>query len=122
LLFVLTFCCAVSDMPPEYANTGHVSEKTDSFAFGIVLLELLTGLTPEGTIELHTELDDGIFEEAATNAHRDPRAGGWPPAVVRALAQVSKQCLRLFAKRRATVKDVLPMLEALEVLKGHGCS
>ena len=30
-------------MPTEYYMLGHVSEKTDSFAYGIVLVELLTG-------------------------------------------------------------------------------
>jgi hypothetical protein len=30
----------------EYYMNGHVSEKTDAFAFGVVLLELLAGLDP----------------------------------------------------------------------------
>lgn len=31
-------------MPVEYTTFGHVSEKTDSFAFGLVLIELVTDL------------------------------------------------------------------------------
>jgi serine/threonine protein kinase len=41
-------------MPPEYTMSGHVSEKTDSFAFGMVLLELLAGRPPRETAELYT--------------------------------------------------------------------
>ena len=33
-------------MPAEYLMAGHISEKTDTFAFGVVLLELLTGRPP----------------------------------------------------------------------------
>ena len=35
-----------SYMPPEYLQFGHISVKTDAYAFGIVLMELLTGLSP----------------------------------------------------------------------------
>ena len=31
-------------MPPEYQAHGHVSLLTDSFAFGMLAIELLTGL------------------------------------------------------------------------------
>jgi serine/threonine protein kinase len=41
-------------MPPEYTMSGHVSEKTDSFAFGMVLLELLAGRPPRETAALYT--------------------------------------------------------------------
>ena len=33
-------------MAPEYVQYGIISAKTDMFAFGMVLLELLTGLQP----------------------------------------------------------------------------
>ena len=38
-----SFCLA---QPVEYMQMGQVSEKTDTFAFGVVLCELLTGLSP----------------------------------------------------------------------------
>jgi serine/threonine protein kinase len=35
-----TFAAGLQGMPPEFKISGHVSEKTDSYAFGIVLLEV----------------------------------------------------------------------------------
>lgn len=36
--------CLCSSAAPEYSLSGLVSEKTDVYAFGVVLLELLSGL------------------------------------------------------------------------------
>lgn len=33
-------------LAPEYAESGRVSTKTDVYAFGIILLELITGRRP----------------------------------------------------------------------------
>ena len=33
-------------MAPEYLKKGHISDKVDAYAVGVVLLELLTGLNP----------------------------------------------------------------------------
>lgn len=35
----------VGHIAPEYLSTGQSSEKTDVFGFGILLLELITGMT-----------------------------------------------------------------------------
>ena len=45
--------------PPEYAMSGHVSEKTDAFALGVVLLELLTAL-PSSNRETNEFLYQGL--------------------------------------------------------------
>jgi serine/threonine protein kinase len=51
--------------PLEYLQLGHVSEKTDAYAFGVVLLELLTGEPPN---EGHTMLAGNVLAAATREA------------------------------------------------------
>jgi hypothetical protein len=102
-------------MAPEYARTNRVSEKTDSYAFGVILLELLTGLPPQAAIDLHAAADpssEQAFFNLKLKERADPRAGGWPAAAVSALGPgAAQRCLRQGVAQRATVDEVRPALE-----------
>jgi len=47
-------------MAPEYAASGKLTEKSDVFSFGVVLLELITGRKPVD--KTHPFLDDSMVE------------------------------------------------------------
>jgi N-acetylneuraminic acid mutarotase len=101
--------------PMEYCQMGHVSEKTDTFAFGVVLLELLTAKPPSSAGEfLFAELAP-MLEEPSTVLPPllDRRAGQWPMEKALALAAIAQKCLEMFVRKRCAVRDVLVKLDVL---------
>jgi serine/threonine protein kinase len=99
-------------MSPEYTANGQVSEKLDSYAFAIVLLELLTGKPPSAVAALNIEEPD-VYAEM--QQYVDGRAGAWAPAVVHRLAAVAERCIEFRPRTRASVRDVVDELEELEL-------
>lgn len=103
--------------PQEYAMMGHVSEKTDAFALGVVLCELLTAMPPsnrETNEFLYSELSPVLREAAKALPPRlDRRAGKWPQKKALALAAIAKRCLENFPRDRCAVRDVLVELDVL---------
>ena len=103
--------------PPEYTGQGHVSEKTDTFAFGVVVLELLTAKTPSNkdTSEfLYAELEPVMrLASKLLPPLLDARAGKWPRKKALALAKIAQKCLEMFPRNRCAVRDVLVELDVL---------
>jgi serine/threonine protein kinase len=42
-------------MAPEYASTGKITDRSDVFSFGVVLLEIITGMSPVLSDELDND-------------------------------------------------------------------
>ncbi|KAL8539556.1 hypothetical protein ACS0TY_001240 [Phlomoides rotata] len=94
---------------PEYQRTGEVSPKSDVYAFGIVILQLLTA---KPAIALAHKV-----ETAMENNHLiqvlDPEAR-WPIEEAKDLALIALKCTELRRKDRPDLQDVvLPALEEL---------
>jgi serine/threonine protein kinase len=106
-------------MPMEYLQSGHVSEKTDTYAFGVVLCELLTG---EGPVSADREMLQSKMYVALANAKRnlppllDARLGGsdgWPLKRAIALGRIARRCIEMLPDTRCVVADVLVELDGL---------
>ncbi|GBG71281.1 hypothetical protein CBR_g8703 [Chara braunii] len=81
---------------PEYWRSRILDEKTDVYAFGITVLEILTGKMSNAyeTIESAVE-DDGAFRNAL-----DPNADGWDMELTRKVARLGLQCASLDMRHR----------------------
>lgn len=102
-------------MAPE-APRFDISAKLDSFAFGVVLLELLTGLPPLDEDRSESDLLSYIQENCDDDdisSFLDKRAGNWDIKVANTVYFISKKCVELLKKDRALVSDILPELEKL---------
>lgn len=95
------------------AFDGDVSVKLDTFSFGVVLLELLTGLPPydasreDQDLVTYMEDYDDIIEML------DARAGSWNVCIATRLYDIAKSCLTRRKKFRPTMTEVLKKIEEI---------
>ncbi|XP_021765034.1 U-box domain-containing protein 35-like [Chenopodium quinoa] len=95
---------------PEYQRTGRVSTKSDIYALGVVILQLLTAKAAIGISYL---VEDAIDEDNLIEI-LDPEAGEWPEKETLELALLGLQCSELRGRDRPDLRDkVLPALERM---------
>ncbi|KAJ8772328.1 hypothetical protein K2173_027505 [Erythroxylum novogranatense] len=101
----------LSYMDPEYQRTGLISAKSDVYAFGLVILQLLTAKPAMAlTHTVESAIDDGCLVEIL-----DSTAGSWPLQETEELAKLGLSCSELRRKDRPDLKEhVLPLLGRLK--------
>jgi serine/threonine protein kinase/Leucine-rich repeat (LRR) protein len=98
-------------MPPEYMSGGEVSVKTDSYAVGVVICEILTGLNPMA--KPLVQLVEGALEDEELETILDAKIVWEDRDLAKQLADIAVRCSRGRKEKRATVQEVLPELERL---------
>ncbi|XP_045085680.1 probable LRR receptor-like serine/threonine-protein kinase At1g05700 isoform X1 [Aegilops tauschii subsp. strangulata] len=109
-------------LDPEYFRSYHISEKSDLYSFGVVLLELITGHAPVIPINdsmsihigewVHQSLDHGNIESIV-----DAKMGGdYDINSVWKAADLALHCKRDASRERPTMAEVVAQLkECLEL-------
>jgi serine/threonine protein kinase len=108
-------------LAPEYASSGKLTDRSDVFSFGVMLLELLTGRRP---IDTTNYMEDSLVDwarpllgaalagETGFAELVDPRLGGEYSAVeMERLAACAAASTRHSAKRRPKMSQIVRALE-----------
>ncbi|XVE82398.1 hypothetical protein DITRI_Ditri16bG0001300 [Diplodiscus trichospermus] len=108
---------------PEYIATGHLYVKSDVYGFGVVLLEMMTGLRatdtkrPAGQQNLVDWLKPTLSQKRKLKSIMDARIEGQysSKAAIKS-AELTLKCLEQEPKNRPAMKEVLEALERIESL------
>jgi serine/threonine protein kinase len=95
-------------MDPEYQLTGTVRPKSDLYALGIIILQLLTGKCPLGLIlSVEEAIKNGTLPDILDNSQTD-----WPIVEAEMLAKLGLRCTALKCRDRPNLdSELLPELE-----------
>ena len=100
-------------MAPEIVRGTYDYEKVDIFAFGVLQLELLTGLPvvcPERREDLVTYVERVIGGDENISLVLDPNAGDWTNLGQRWYSDIVAKSLELSPNRRSNIRECLQRL------------
>ncbi|XP_051497485.1 interleukin-1 receptor-associated kinase 4 isoform X1 [Apus apus] len=105
-------------MAPE-ALRGEITPKSDIFSFGVVLLEIITGLPPvdenrepQLLLSIKDEIED---EEATIEDYVDEKMSDWAAPSVHKMYSVAEKCLNERKNRRPDIKMVQKHLQEIKI-------
>ncbi|KZV31033.1 serine/threonine-protein kinase cx32 [Dorcoceras hygrometricum] len=108
---------------PEYIATGHLYVKSDVYGFGVVLLEMLTGLRaldtrrPREQKNLVEWLKPSLSGRRKALSIMDPKLEGqYSSKAVLHAAQLTLKCLEEEHRKRPAMKDVVEGLEQIAAM------
>ncbi|KAK7290293.1 hypothetical protein RIF29_04604 [Crotalaria pallida] len=105
---------------PEYALHGQLSVKADTYSYGVVVLEIISG---QKSSELRTDDDDGDFllQRAWKLYERDMHldlvdktleTGDYDPEEVKKIIEIALLCTQASAATRPTMSEVVVLLKS----------
>ncbi|KAL4572790.1 hypothetical protein LXL04_019575 [Taraxacum kok-saghyz] len=111
---------------PEYVSTGHLYVKSDVYGFGIVLVEMLTGMRaldtnrPAAQQNLSDWVKPYLADRRKLKNIMDSRLEGrYPSKAAVEIAQLALTCLENEPKTRPSMKEVVHKLEQLDAINGR---
>ncbi|XP_009401300.2 probable receptor-like serine/threonine-protein kinase At5g57670 [Musa acuminata AAA Group] len=108
-----TFGC----LAPEYFMHGIVDEKTDVFAFGVFLLEIISGRKPvDGSHRSLLSWARPFLDDGSLQMLVDPRLGDdYDMEQLKRLSFAASLCIRATASLRPSMTEILELLEGGEI-------
>uniref|UniRef100_A0A8R7JWE2 non-specific serine/threonine protein kinase n=1 Tax=Triticum urartu TaxID=4572 RepID=A0A8R7JWE2_TRIUA len=110
-------------MAPEYASSGKLTEKSDVFSFGVVLLELMTGRKPvdssrplgdESLVEWARPLLSRALETGKLEGLVDPRLErNFNEVEMFRMIESAAACIRHSSSKRPRMSQVVRVLDSL---------
>ncbi|XP_076954381.1 proline-rich receptor-like protein kinase PERK8 [Bidens hawaiensis] len=110
-------------LAPEYASSGRLTEKSDVFSFGVVLLELITGRKPvdasqpmgdESLVEWARPLINHALETEEFEELVDPRLGkNYVRVEMFRMIEAAAACIRHLAPKRPRMSQVVRALDSI---------